>query len=336
MSRCDIVIPVWNQPELTKTCIDSIRASTGDVDYRMIIIDNASGAETKNYLEGLKNDPRVLLVRNETNLGFLKAVNQGMRLSDAPYVCLLNNDAVATEGWLGEMIRTADSSPAIGIVNPSSNTMGQKPGKGESIEGFARRIKKEPGAWEEIGSAIGFCMLIKREVIKNIGVFDEIYGMGNFEDTDFSRRAIKEGYLCARSLSSYVYHKEGTSFGRSSTFDENFERNRQIYEFRWGKRRWIAYVLPGFDEDMAMTLERDIMPEARRGFWVWCFSDRPIKLPRHSNIIFNVYAKHFYIKALWKILTRKKRFSEIFVTNGAFANILKRLSFIHKGKVFSY
>ena len=243
--RCDIVIPVWNQLSLTRDCIDSISKNTSDVDYRIIVVDNASGDETKHYLEALKSaiGRRFVLIRNENNLGFIKAANQGMRLSDAPYVCLLNNDAITTPGWLGEMMNVAGSSPAIGLLNPSSNTMGQKPGKGSSIEEYAMSIKNGPGAWEEIGSAIGFCMLIKRELIEKIGVFDEIYGMGNFEDTDYSRRAIKEGYLCVRSTSSYVYHREGTSFGRDKVFDENFERNRQIYEFRWGKRKWIAYVL---------------------------------------------------------------------------------------------
>ena len=336
--RCDIVIPVWNQPGFTKDCVDSVVKNTIDVDYRIIIIDNASGEETKNYLEGLKASlgAGVLLIRNENNLGFVKAANQGMRLSNAPYVCLLNNDTLVTGGWLSEMIRIAESSSLIGLVNPSSNNLGQKPDKGESIENFAGKLKKDAGAFVEIGSAIGFCMLIKKEVIERIGVFDEIYGMGNFEDTDYSRRAIKEGYICARAGGAYVYHREGASFGRDSTFDENFERNRQIYEFRWGKRRWIAYVIPSLDDDMIKVLERDIMPEARKGLWIWCFSDRKIDLPRHSNIIPSVFTKNFYLKTLWKILTRKKRFSQIFVTNEGFAGVLKRLSFIHKAKVFPY
>lgn len=333
---CDIVMPVWNNLEMTKDCIDSILKSTLDIDYRLIIVDNASGYETKSYLEGFKKDPRVLLVRNETNLGFLKAANQGMRLSSSHYVCLINNDAIVTLGWLGEMIKVIESSPAIGIVNPSSNTLGQKPSRNDTIEEFASTLRMRSGDWEEIGSAIGFCMLIKRDVMKKIGVFDEIYGMGNFEDTDYSRRALKEGYMCVRACASYVYHREGSSFGRDKVFDENFERNRQIYEFRWGKRKWIAYVVPSFDKDMVRALEKDMMPEARKGLWIWYFSDSAIDLPRHSNIIANVYAKKFYIKTLWKILTKKKHFSDIYVTDNNFANILKRLSFIHKAKVHSY
>lgn len=334
---CDIVIAVWNNIELTRRCVDSIVKNT-DIDYRLILIDNASDDETKRYLESVKErEPaRVLLIRNESNLGFIKAVNQGMRLSEAPYICLINNDTIVTKGWLSEMIRVAESSPRIGLINPSSNTLGQKPDIGESVDLYAERLKEDATSFSEIGSAVGFCMLIKREVVEKIGVFDEIYGMGNFEDTDYSRRAIKEGHTCVRANRAYVYHDEGSSFGRDSVFDENFERNRQIYEFRWGKRRWIAYVISSSDDNMIRELEKDVMPKARLGLWVWYFSNKRLALPEHSNIIANVFDKHFYIKTLWKVLTKKKRFSEIFVTDEGFAKVLKRLSFIHKAKVYCY
>ena len=334
---CDIVMAVWNNLGLTKSCVDSIIRNT-DADYRLVIIDNASNDETRKYLENIRDHegPRVLLIRNGNNLGFIKAVNQGMRLSDAPYICVINNDTIVTKGWLGEMIRVAQNSPKIGLINPSSNTLGQKPENKESAEAYAERLKKEAASSTEIGSAIGFCMLIKKEVIDKIGVFDEIYGMGNFEDTDYSRRAIKEGYICARAHRAYVFHDEGSSFKRGSIFDENFERNRQIYEFRWGKRKWIAYIISSSDDNMIKTLEKDIMPEVRLGLWVWYFSDKRLALPEHSNIIANVFDRHFYLKTLWKVLTKKKRFSEIFVTDERFAKVLEKLAFIHKAKVQSY
>lgn len=336
--RCDIIIPVWNQPGFTKECIDSIIKNTEGVEYRLIIVDNASDTETKLYLESLKNanKPKILLVRNETNLGFVKAANQGMRLSDAPYVCLLNNDTLVTDEWLGEMIAIAESSKLIGLVNPSSNNLGQKPSKGETPDAYAAKLKTERGTYFEIGSAIGFCMLIKREVIDAIGVFDEIYGMGNFEDTDYSRRAIKDGYICVRACASYVYHREGSSFGRDKTFDENFERNRQIYEFRWGRRRWIAYILDPVDEHTLTRFGIDALKAARNGYWVWCFSKEHFELPHHSNIISAEFDKNFYIKTLFKILFKKKKFSEIYVTDNRLARILEKLSFVHKAKVYYY
>ena len=179
-------------------------------------------------------------------------------------------------------------------------------------------------------------MLIKRGVIDKIGVFDEIYGMGNFEDTDYSRQAIKAGFLCVRASSAYVYHREGTSFGRDKTFDENFERNRQIYEFRWGKRRWIAYILDPIDEYALNKFNKDALITARNGFWVWAFSKNRLDLPRHSNIIAAEFNKFFYIKTLFKVLFKKKKFSEIYATDDRLVKLLEGLSFIHNARVYSY
>ncbi len=58
----------------------------------------------------------------------------------------------------------------------------------------------EKGKFIELGACIGFCMVVKKSLIDEIGAFDEIFGMGNFEDTDFSMRAKKNGYICARAL----------------------------------------------------------------------------------------------------------------------------------------
>lgn len=97
--KCDIIIPVWNHKDITKDCIDSIIRNTV-YPYSLILIDNASDADTKTYLESLKNNGSidVKLIRNEENLGFVKAVNQGLKASGAPYVCIMNNDTIATPG----------------------------------------------------------------------------------------------------------------------------------------------------------------------------------------------------------------------------------------------
>ena len=84
---CDIIIPIWNQLELTKNCIEHIIKNT-KYPYRLILIDNGSEAETNAYLRAFKEKKIVEteLIRDEKNLGFVKAVNQGMRISNASYV----------------------------------------------------------------------------------------------------------------------------------------------------------------------------------------------------------------------------------------------------------
>src|SRR5262245_36921432 len=113
---CDIIICVWNNKEVTRECIESIAKNT-QYPYRLVLIDNASGEETQTYLESLKKDPRfkVIIIRNEENLGNTKAVNQGLTATDAPYVVNLDNDTYVAEGWLTEMVKVAESDPQIGM-----------------------------------------------------------------------------------------------------------------------------------------------------------------------------------------------------------------------------
>lgn len=338
MMDCDIIIPVWNQLSFTKDCIDSIRKNTGP-GYRLVIIDNASGAETKEYLEALakKDGDKVRLIRNEANAGFIKAVNEGMRASASKFVCLLNNDTIVCKDWLKEMISVASAAKDIGIVNPSSNNLGQKPAEGEPVELYAEKVRQQKGSYAELGAAIGFCMLIKREVIEKIGLFDEIYGMGNFEDTDFSRRAVKEGYRCVRACGAYVYHREHASFARSAAFEEDFRRNREIFEFRWGKPRRIAYVLDEYDANGLKKIGVDSLRLARDGNWVWYFLKERLDVPKHSNIIaVEPPSRYYHLSTAFRILKKKKRFDEIFVGDQLFGKVLERLEFIHKAKVRYY
>ncbi len=338
MDKCDIIIPIWNQLEVTKDCVTSIIKNTS-CPFRLIMVDNASDGETKCYLESLKAEKWLpaILIRNEKNLGFVKAVNQGINSSDADYVCILNNDTLVTKGWLTEMINIAQTHEDIGIVNPSSNNLGQRPQKGEPLLLYAEKLKSQSGKFVELGAAIGFCMLIKRAVIKKIGLFDEIYGMGNFEDTDYSRRAVKEGYKCARACGAYVYHRENTSFNKIKAYEEDFKRNKEIYEFRWGRSRRIAYVLNAVDENGLKKLESEAMKVARGGSWVWYYSRAGVNIPNHSNIISErIDDKNFYLKAVIRILTKKKKFDEILVGEEGFGKILEKFSFIHKAKISYY
>jgi hypothetical protein len=235
------------------------------------------------------------------------------------------------------MVAVAESSGDIGIVNPSSNNLGQKPSGGEPIGLYAEKIRAHRGGSVELGAAIGFCMLIKRAVIDRIGLFDEIYGMGNFEDTDYSRRAVKEGFRCVRACGAYVYHRESSSFSSVPTFDEDFRRNREIFEFRWGRPRRIAYVIDSCDSNARMKLGQESLRAARGGNWVWYFTKEKMEVPAHSNIIaVPPPISNYHLTTAFRILKKKKRFDEIVVGDPSFGRVLEALEFIHRAKVKYY
>lgn len=335
--NCDIIIPVWNQKSLTKDCVESILANTS-AGYRIVIIDNGSEQDTRDYLESIRcGNPGMVVIRNDKNVGFVKAANQGMRASIAPFVCLLNNDTITTKGWLEEMVSIAESSKDIGIVNPSSNNLGQKPAEGEPIGSYAARLGSQHGMWTELGAAIGFCMLIKREVIEAVGLFDEIYGMGNFEDTDYSRKAVMAGYKCVRACGAYVYHRENSSFGKLKNFDYDFKRNKEIFEFRWGKPKRIAYIIADPDKNDIKRIGADSVKSARSGNRIWFYSKDKLQLPEHSNIMkVELGDKHFFVRSIFNVIKKKKKFDEILVSDARLAKALEASRFFHNARVVYY
>ncbi len=317
MQSCDIIIPIWNNLALTKTCIDSICRNTS-YPYRLILVDNASNIETKDYLGQLQKackSGEIILKQNDKNEGYIKAVNAGIALSNAEYVCILNNDTIVTKNWLKEMILLMERHKDIGIVNPSSNTLGQKKPRGVSFESFVKGFEGQSARFAEIGAAIGFCLLARRRLFDEIGLFDEVYGMGNFDDTDLSLRAKEKGYKIVRALASYVYHKEQASFNFLKSFDKDFKRNKKIFEAKWGKTLRAMVIVKKLNQNSLVYLREILKKYAKEKSWVYIIcpaTNTKEFFEKYSNITFYHYGKAFYLKAFFKLLFKKKRISVLY------------------------
>lgn len=336
MPTCDIIIPIWNQLEVTKECIDSLERNTS-YPYRLLIIDNASDHKTAAYLKGLEKrlGAKVKLIKNEKNEGFIKAVNKGIILSSAESVCILNNDTLVAPGWLGEMIKLFEINPQIGIVNPSSNSLGQRPPKGIAMDEYAGNMKGQSGLFTELGSALGFCMLMKRKLFSRIGRFDEIYGTGNFDDTDISMRAKREGYKTVRAFASYVYHRENTSFNVLGGFEKDFKKNKEIFKSRWGVTKRAIIVIRNINPDSLKWLKDILRQHAKEKSWAYVISpyfETKEIFEQFSNLTFYNYKRLFYTMAFLKILFKKKKCKIIYCDNDFFAKLLA-ISGMHPGSV---
>ena len=336
-NSCDIIIPVWDQLKTTQDCIESITRNTA-YPYRLMIVDNGSGKETRDYLDSLKAGAglNIELIRNEKNLGFVKAVNQGMKASSAPYICLMNNDTIATDGWLEEMVKIAEAGPEVGIVNPSSNTFGQDP-CGGSIEEYAAALKRFAGRTQELYAARGFCMLIKRDLIERIGPFDEIFSIGYFEETDFSYRAQAAGFSIVRAKGAYVYHRENVSFKELKDSKGLFAGNEKIFFERWGRPVRVGYFA---DNAIARDkIEKIAESVARSGHQIFIFLKKGIDWPvalDHINIRrVDVDPLFFCFSSVYSVFKRKnKKKLEILLTDNKFlGNILSGLRSIHDSEV---
>jgi hypothetical protein len=111
---------------------------------------------------------------------------------------------------------------------------------GEDVFSFARRVARtSPALYPEAVTIVGFCLLVKREVLRTLGVFDEIFGRGYCEETDLHYRARAAGWRCVVADDTWIHHREGGSFADGS---ERTARNMEILMSRWRDRHEREYA----------------------------------------------------------------------------------------------
>ena len=237
-----IVILTLNQLTYTKECIESIRRCTPEP-HDIIFVDNGSTDGTVQWLRQLIADnPNYRLIENPENMGFSKGCNQGVEAATGEYILLLNNDVVVTENWLGGMIECLNSYPRIGIVGPMTHVISgpqRVPAIGyteiEGLPNFAKAFR-ERNRYRRISyrRVVGFCMLFRRQLVEEIGVLDESFGSGNFEDDDYCLRASLAGYQNMIAGDVFIHHYGSRTFsGNGIDYGSSLQRNRNIFSKKW-------------------------------------------------------------------------------------------------------
>lgn len=222
-----IIILTYNQLELTKQCFQTIKENTA-LDYEVIVVDNCSTDGTVDYL--ISELPNLFFnyryILNDDNKGFAIGVNQGISVATGEYICLLNNDTEVTKDWLSKMILALESYENAMVVGPVSN--GTFPPQYVSAPEYVVELVKE------VNILYGFCILFSRELIRNIGMLDEQYKVGNFEDHDFHERVIKIGGKLVIDCSTYIYHHCHKSWKSKLHLDYTTVINQKRFENKWG------------------------------------------------------------------------------------------------------
>lgn len=245
--KSSIVIATYNKLEYTKQCIESIRAYTSPDSYEIIVVDNHSSDDT---IEWLKGQTDIKLICNQENMGFPKACNQGIEIATGNNILLLNNDTIVTPGWLDNLTSCLYSSSTIGAVGPVTNScsnLQQIPVSYNSIDSmidFATQYNQSnPQRWEERLRLIGYCMLIKKHVVDEIGLLDERFTPGNCEDDDYSHRLRLAGYRLMVCSDTFIHHFGSTSFKDNANEYGNLIRtNRQKYFAKWGYDPFVGFT----------------------------------------------------------------------------------------------
>jgi len=348
---CDLVLLSWNHLDETRPCLETLFRTT-TVPCRLLIVDNGSEPDVRAFLAGVKPQGairEVVLLQNETNEGFPRGMNRGIRASTAPFVCLLNNDLRFTPGWLDEMLAVARDNQAVGVVNPTSNTFGNAPPRGVSLDAYAERLRARRGRFTEVGMCIGFCFLMKREVLDSLGGLTEEVERFFFEDEDFSVRAQQAGFECVVAQGAYVFHAEHQTVKKIPEREAVFAKNQRWCHARWG--RWVrmawprfAPVVPGSEELHRWLVH--LRDWARRRSYIYVYAPRPARMTMedlfrsvglvpHADVRwYPVPASLVRWAATGRILKRrKKRFDIIVAPDARWRRALERLAWVHRAQV---
>ncbi|MDW8799693.1 glycosyltransferase [Clostridium sp. A1-XYC3] len=238
--KTSIVILTYNKLDYTKLCIDSVKKYTKAGTYEIIVVDNNSTDDTRDWLKE-QNDIKVIL--NDINLGFPGGCNVGIEAAEKGNdILLLNNDTIVTPRWLENLNNCLYSDEYIGAVGAVSNSCSNYQAiktEYKSIEemvAFADEYNVSDSAkWEQKVKLIGFCMLVKRPVLDKVGLLDEIFFPGNFEDDDLGYRIQSEGYKLMLCNDTFVHHFGSTSFkDNPEKFNKLLNDNSIKFMNKWG------------------------------------------------------------------------------------------------------
>ena len=243
--KTSIIILTYNNLEYTKKCLESIlkytKKDTKEGTYEIIIVDNNSTDGTKEWLENYEDKYKIIF--NEENLGFPKGVNQALKFAEGNNdILLLNNDTIVTSNWLDNLKICLNSDSLIGAVGAVSNNDENRQGVDftyNSLEEMQELALKNnisnKDKWEEKNFLIGYCLLIKREVMDELGFLDEAYTPGYIEDNDLSLRILSLGYKLILCHDSFIHHYLGTSFRKNlNEFYPILNKNREYFKNKWG------------------------------------------------------------------------------------------------------
>ncbi len=240
-SEVAIIIVNWNGKSYLKSCLTSVFSQTY-ANYAVVLVDNGSSDGSVEFVR--ENYSGVKSIILDKNYGFAKGNNIGiaeaLKDKDVRHVVLLNNDTKVEPQWLEELVKVAESDEQVGFCQPKMLSLANP----KMIDAFGISITKngraiqdgygieDTGQYNQVKEVFGACAgaaLYKREMLSQIGLFDEDF-FAYYEDVDLVLRARLAGWKCMYVPKAVVYHRHSATVGNDSPFKIYFlERNEYYY-----------------------------------------------------------------------------------------------------------
>lgn len=229
----DIVICIHNALEDVNRCLESVMNCGREAAApNVILVDDGSDEKTRTFLKSFSsNRNNMTLIRNDRALGYSAAANKGLEMSQGRYVILLNSDTVVTSRWIEKLIEAVEVAPDVGLAGPLSNAASWQsvPNILSSTGYFMINELPDRVTPDDINELCeqsstyifprvpvlnGFCLIIKRQVLEEVGVFDvEAFPEGYGEENDYCFRARDAGFECVVATHTYIFHAKSRSYG---------------------------------------------------------------------------------------------------------------------------
>ncbi len=256
--KISVIIVSYNVSSYLERCIKSVYDTENFSDLEIVIVDNNSSDESVSIIKN--NFPECMLIENNRNLGFSKAVNIGISKSKADYICILNPDTLVKKNTFSELYYFLSVSPNTGvagakILNPDGSFQVSSRRNFPTIPGLAYKyiglsrlfpMSKVFGYYNhtyidsdqghKTDSVSGACMMFKRKLVDVIGNFDENFFM-YFEDTDYCIRAASVGYDVFFNPKAQIVHYGGKSWEKSNLdSSEVFYSSAKLFFYKYKQR----------------------------------------------------------------------------------------------------
>ncbi len=267
--KVGIVIVSYNAHKAVELTLSSLRKASNETSYKLILIDNNSKKDQQELIKESferysKNDPEWKFIQQDENLGFSGGNNIGIRKflrdEDIDHICLLNSDVIVTDHWLDRLVEKrelvvsavtnkADSEQCVPcdydyvlIDTLNSDGIGVKEACYHKIQAFADKRYKDFKDNIVPSDVTFFCVLIRKDIVDKIGLLDETFFPGGYEDDDYCIRLKNNGIIPKLCRDVFIHHWGSESFGQLqySYFKENANKNRSYLEnkhsIKWSYR----------------------------------------------------------------------------------------------------
>jgi GT2 family glycosyltransferase len=283
-----IIVVNFNGAEFLRKCILSVLTSLGE--FELVVVDNASTDDSMAVL-GSFSDERIRVIRNRANLGFAEGNNVGSKIASGEFLLFLNNDTRVDPSWLIPLLKTMEGDADVAIVQSKLVSLKDNgktiDSRGDFVDTYGSMFCRDQGLLnspetdkdEEVFSARGAAMMIRRDVFFEVGMFDPDFFMG-YEDADLSWRVRLSGWKVMCVPSSVVYHEGGGTFSAVRAYQNS--KNFFILQFKNQTTRTLAVHVPpvilvSLIGLLSNTLSnRDVQTMYTLRAYKWLFSNLPL------------------------------------------------------------